>query len=71
MFSKRALACFGRRGCEQHGPSNPRLIRQPWKIFDRLNAEFERRYKDTLVLQPSLSRSLVSFQANKGLAVYR
>ncbi|MGO8674699.1 MAG: site-specific DNA-methyltransferase [Limisphaerales bacterium] len=39
--------------------------------IDRLNAEFERRYKDTLVLQPSLSRSLVSFQANKGLAVYR
>lgn len=36
-----------------------------------LNAEFESRYKDKLSLQPSLSRSLVSFQANKGRAVYR
>jgi DNA modification methylase len=36
-----------------------------------LNAEFEHRYQDKLSLQPSLSRSLVSFQANKGRAVYR
>jgi DNA modification methylase len=36
-----------------------------------LNAAFEGRYKDRLSLQPSLSRSLVSFQANKGRAVYR
>ena len=36
-----------------------------------LNAKFERRYKDKLLLQTALSRSLVSFQANKGRAVYR
>jgi len=36
-----------------------------------LNSEFERRYQTRLLLQPSLSRSLVSFQANKGRAVYR
>lgn len=37
----------------------------------QLNMEFESRYKGKLSLQPSLSRSLVSFQANKGRAVYR
>lgn len=36
-----------------------------------LNAEFERRYKDKLVLHSALTRSLVSFQANKHRAVYR
>ena len=36
-----------------------------------LDAEFESRYKEKLSLQPSLSRSLVSFQANRGRAVYR
>ena len=37
----------------------------------RLNAEFEHRYRDRLLLQTSLTRSLVSFQGNKGRAVYR
>lgn len=41
------------------------------KEIEDLNADFERRYKDKLLLQPSLSRMLVSFQANKGRAVYR
>lgn len=39
--------------------------------IENLNADFERRYEDKLLLQPSLSRMLVSFQANKGRAVYR
>jgi len=37
----------------------------------RLAAELERRYQDKLVLQTALSRSLVSFQANRNRAVYR
>lgn len=40
------------------------------KIY-QLNAEYERRYENKFQLQPALSRSLVSFQANKGRAVYR
>jgi DNA modification methylase len=36
-----------------------------------LNAECERRYKEKLLLQPALSRSLVSFEANKGRPIYR
>lgn len=42
-----------------------------WVEIAALNTEFEARYQDKLVLQPNLSRSLVSFQANKGRAVYR
>lgn len=38
---------------------------------DKLNRAAERRWKDKLVLETALSRSLVSFQANKGRAVYR
>jgi len=41
------------------------------KPIEFLNAEFERRYEDRLLLQPWLSRSLVSFQANKDRAFYR
>jgi DNA modification methylase len=37
----------------------------------KLNGELEHRYKDWFSLHPALSRSLVSFQANKGRAVYR
>lgn len=37
----------------------------------QLNAEFEHQYENKIVLEPLLSRSLVSFQANKGRAVYR
>ncbi|OFV90689.1 MAG: hypothetical protein A3H28_11260 [Acidobacteria bacterium RIFCSPLOWO2_02_FULL_61_28] len=36
-----------------------------------LNRRAETSWKDKLVLETSLSRSLVSFQANKGRAVYR
>ena len=46
---------------------DPRALDEIYK----LNAEFEDRYKDKLLLQTALSRSLVSFQANKGRAVYR
>ena len=38
---------------------------------EELNRESERRWKDKLVIEAALSRSLVSFQANKGRAVYR
>jgi DNA modification methylase len=37
----------------------------------QLNAEYERQYENKFLLEPLLSRSLVSFQANKGRAVYR
>ena len=47
--------------------ADPRVLEEIYV----LNGEFERRYKDKLSLQPSLSRSLVSFQANTGRAVYR
>lgn len=38
---------------------------------EELNREAEHRWKDKLFLEQALSRSLVSFQANKGRAVYR
>lgn len=38
---------------------------------EELNREAERRWQGRLILEPALSRSLVSFQANKGRAVYR
>ncbi len=37
----------------------------------RLNEGFEQAYRNKFVLQNSLSRSLVSFQSNKGCAFYR
>jgi hypothetical protein len=39
--------------------------------FFQLNAEFEQRYQDTFRVENLLTRSLVSFQANKNRAVYR
>src|SRR5438093_601296 len=39
--------------------------------IEELNFKAEQRWKDKLVIEPALSRSLVSFQANKGRAVYR
>jgi DNA modification methylase len=41
------------------------------KEIDRLDRELARRLEDRLIVQPSLTRSLVSFQANKSRAVYR
>lgn len=43
----------------------------PLRKIEELNREAERRWKDKLVLETALSRSLVNFQANKGRAVYR
>ena len=37
----------------------------------RLDQQLERRFSDRIVLEPALSRSLVSFQANKSRAAYR
>ncbi|HEX6289440.1 MAG TPA: hypothetical protein VFZ66_09635 [Herpetosiphonaceae bacterium] len=39
--------------------------------LQRLDRELQQHFKDTLILQPALTRSLVSFQANKARAVYR
>ncbi len=39
--------------------------------IDRLNSEAEKRWASKLCVDNSLTRSLVSFQANKGRAVYR
>ena len=39
--------------------------------IERLDGELSRRFKDKLAIQTSLTRSLVSFQANKTRAVYR
>ena len=38
---------------------------------ERLNREAELRWRDKLIVNPALSRSLVSFQSNKRRAVYR
>jgi hypothetical protein len=39
--------------------------------IDRLNEQLFLRFKSKFVVQPSLSRLLVSFQANKTRPVYR
>jgi DNA modification methylase len=39
--------------------------------IDRLDRQLFQQFKDKFILQPSLSRSLVSFQANKTRPVYR
>jgi DNA modification methylase len=41
------------------------------ELVDKLNSEAEDRWASKLTLDNSLTRSLVSFQANKGRAVYR
>jgi DNA modification methylase len=41
------------------------------KQVEQLNEKFEKRWASRFTLAGSLSRSLVSFQANKGRAVYR
>ncbi|MBI4443646.1 MAG: site-specific DNA-methyltransferase [Acidobacteria bacterium] len=47
------------------------LVSRQLRNLQNLTCEAERRWKDKLVLEPALSRSLVSFQANKSRAVYR
>src|SRR2546427_7639921 len=39
--------------------------------IDALNSEFEKRFEPAFLLDSSLTRPLVSFQANKARAVYR
>ncbi|MCI0540601.1 MAG: hypothetical protein L0Z50_35825 [Verrucomicrobiales bacterium] len=41
------------------------------KVIDVLNAHFEQRFRDKLTIDYSLTRALVSFQANKTRAIYR
>jgi len=50
--------------CASVGSSAPQDV-------ERMNREAERRWRDRLIVNPSLSRSLVSFQSNKRRAVYR
>ena len=61
--------------CEANGTVQPALNNPTesleLKKVEALNGEAEERWKNKLVLEPALSRSLVSFQANKGRAVYR
>lgn len=52
------------------------VTRQPTESADleeisQINAEYEEQYRGKILLEPFLSRSLVSFQANKDRAVYR
>lgn len=48
-------------------PANPPAL----STIEHLNREAEQRWKSKLILEPALSRALVSYQANKGRAVYR
>lgn len=53
--------------------SSPRISSNPPTLstIEHLNREAEQRWKNKLILEPALSRALVSYQANKGRAVYR
>lgn len=44
---------------------------KPLHEINRLDQELSQRFEDKTVIQPLLTRSLVSFQANKSRAVYR
>ncbi|MBN1900444.1 site-specific DNA-methyltransferase, partial [Candidatus Sumerlaeota bacterium] len=48
------------------GSANPKL-----QIVERLNKDYEMKWAERLGVDNNLTRSLVSFQANKGRAVYR
>lgn len=53
-------------------PGNSTLVNAAeLRRIEQLNREAELRWKDRLAVQNSLTRSLVSFQANKDRAVYR
>jgi DNA modification methylase len=41
------------------------------ELIDTINEQFEQRYNGRLSMDRSLTRELVSFQANKSRAVYR
>ena len=53
--------------------SAPRISANPAVLstVEHLSREAEQRWKSKLILEPALSRALVSYQANKGRAVYR
>lgn len=51
--------------------ASPRIQETALSEIDHLNAKLHEQFKSKFVLYPSLSRSLVSFQANKTRAVYR
>ena len=49
----------------------PSPIDSQLEDIQRLNADYEKRYKDVFHVENLLTRSLVSFQGNKSRAVYR
>jgi hypothetical protein len=49
----------------------PELVVQPETATNQARAALARRYGDALVVNPELSRALVSFQANKNTPFYR
>lgn len=51
--------------------ASPGIQESALSKIDRLNARLHEQFKNKFMLYPSLSRSLVSFQANKTRAVYR
>jgi DNA modification methylase len=55
----------------EKGLAGPIVNSRELEVICRLNVEGERRYADKLLFQKSLTRSLVSFQANKHRAIYR
>ena len=51
---------------------DPPVVSMPALLeIERLDSDLSRKFKDKLKIQSSLTRSLVSFQANKARAVYR
>jgi len=53
--------------------SSPAILAKPPTLstIEHLNREAEQHWKGKLILEPTLSRALVSYQANKGRPVYR
>jgi DNA modification methylase len=66
-------AAFPRSTSPTHAGKIRRARSAPTSLeqIEKLNEEFEKRWASRLTLASALSRSLVSFQANKSRAVYR
>ena len=60
-----------KRNAQQPGGAAKPTSADRLRALHELNQEAEHRWRDRLVLDASLSRALVSFQANKDKAVYR
>ncbi|MGD1083548.1 MAG: site-specific DNA-methyltransferase [Verrucomicrobiota bacterium] len=72
VFEERVLldgAVIG--GPSDEGAANVPLDSAGLRLIEKLDAGAKRRWNAKLVVEPALSRALVSFQANKTRAVYR